>query len=507
MDSDKCVCDVLIVGSGPCGLATAARLREKTPSALFSEAEHQRFHWLKSKHVNLLKRRPSDVNSIPETLNIKVIDATSSSWLGQWDNQFGSCGIPHLRSPMFFHPDPFDVDGMIAFAHNTGREKELMEINGIVGKELSKHQQKKLRNKKKPIEIDMRDFKDYYRPSTPLYRDYCESIIKRYSLQGMVSQEKCQMIDYNEVSETFTVTSDSNTYVCPIVVIACGPIGSINYDFPQFPHGSCHTTHLFNRVVPFPPTERKKTVVVVGGGLTSAQICHRLIESKKADKVYFVLRGDIKVKHFDFDLEWVTKYKNYLKSTFWMLDTDEERAEMILKARNGGSVNPQYLKIIHDHEKSNKLVVLKNSKIAPSEWDGCQWNKVVVNESTTLPEPIDYIYYATGSRPDFNKIDFLANIRKKSPISTVCGFPCLTDDLEYNSNIPLYFLGRLASLKIGPASANLEGARVGAERIASSIQNRLEKLKRVEDRATVNSMMDLIESDNNWYGILAQEVN
>lgn len=34
--------DVLIIGGGPCGLAVAARLHESTPSALFTDSEHQR---------------------------------------------------------------------------------------------------------------------------------------------------------------------------------------------------------------------------------------------------------------------------------------------------------------------------------------------------------------------------------------------------------------------------------------------------------------------------------
>jgi len=51
----------------------------------------------------------------------------------------------------------------------------------------------------------------------------------------------------------------------------------------------------------------------------------------------------------------------------------------------------------------------------------------------------------------------------------VWGLPLLTNDLLLSSNIPLFITGRLAGLRLGPGAANLEGARMGAERIAWKI--------------------------------------
>lgn len=67
--------------------------------------------------------------------------------MSSWNEKFEDLGITHLRSPMFFHPDPRDRDGLRAFAERTGRVDELREIQGVVGKESSKHQRKqKLKN-------------------------------------------------------------------------------------------------------------------------------------------------------------------------------------------------------------------------------------------------------------------------------------------------------------------------------------------------------------------------
>lgn len=72
--------------------------------------------------------------------------------MSKWNTLFSMLEISHLRSPMFFHPDPHDRDGLLAYAHNEGRECECLEIAGCVGKEISKHQMKKKRARRGPGE-------------------------------------------------------------------------------------------------------------------------------------------------------------------------------------------------------------------------------------------------------------------------------------------------------------------------------------------------------------------
>lgn len=155
LEHDTDVFDVVIIGAGPCGLAAAARLREQAPSAMFTDEEHRRFHWLNKhgKRVALKQSKTGQVVPVasegtdnrPE-YKMAVLDASGDKWLSRWRRLFSTFDISHLRSPMLWHVDPSDRDSLLSHAHFNEREGELVEIRGCVGKEISKHQKKK-RNK------------------------------------------------------------------------------------------------------------------------------------------------------------------------------------------------------------------------------------------------------------------------------------------------------------------------------------------------------------------------
>lgn len=76
-----------------------------------------------------------------------VLDAVSDEWMYAWEERFRKLQIDHLRSPLFFHPDPRDRDALLAFWQFSGRTNELQEIHNVVGKGISKHRTKKKRQR------------------------------------------------------------------------------------------------------------------------------------------------------------------------------------------------------------------------------------------------------------------------------------------------------------------------------------------------------------------------
>ncbi|KAJ4359310.1 hypothetical protein N0V95_002234 [Ascochyta clinopodiicola] len=526
--------DVLIIGAGPAGLAAAARLKEHTPSATFTDDEHQRYHWIR-KHGRKMNvknyktnqdslsasRSASDTSDCgcncdaatrDSSIDMLVLDADGADWMSKWNRLFKTFGINYLRSPMFFQIDPADRDALLGYAYEKGREKELQALPGCAGKEISKHRKKKKLNSRGRFpgsgpDVDERDRKDYFTPSTNLFTSHCEEVIRRYGLgPDMLRQERVMDISYDkagsfgdveqdsaisddvssEEKNIFRVKTDQGVRYANIVILAVGPgNGPSIPSIPGLPAPSPHEgyTHAM-QVKHFPPphvtakikARRSTNMLIVGGGLTSVQLADLAIK-RGVSKVYLLMRGPLKVKYFDVDLDWVGKFRNFNQAAFWSADTDEERFEMITQARNGGSMTPRYRKILDAHIASGKIALHTYTTLRSVSWDADlkSWTDVKVSTDIAIPA-IDYMVFATGIQSDIRTIPFLQTLQQQHPIDYVGGLPCLNDDLMWDDDVPLFVTGRLAGLRLGPGAPNLVGARIGAERIAWNVEDELKKV-------------------------------
>lgn len=141
--------------------------------------------------------------------------------------------------------------------------------------------------------------------------------------------------DYNDFSpmeKVFRVRTDCGSHFAKIVVMAVGPANDPT--IPMAPRainsipgeGQCHAMNI--KKIPDPNVQRKMkqgrstSVLVIGGGLTAAQIVEHCI-MKGVSKVFLLMRSELKVKPIDVSLDWVGKFKNHEHATFWSADSDE----------------------------------------------------------------------------------------------------------------------------------------------------------------------------------------
>lgn len=171
-----------------------------------------------------------------------------------------------------------------------------------------------------------------------MFRDQCESVIARYGLaETEIREESLQDIDYeyddfSPTEKVFRVKTDRGLHLAKTVVMAVGPANEPT--IPMAPRavnsmpgeGQCHAMHI--RKIPDPNVQRKMkqgkstSILVIGGGLTAAQIVERCV-MKGVSKVYLLMRSELKVKPIDVSLDWVGKFKNHEHATFWSADSDE----------------------------------------------------------------------------------------------------------------------------------------------------------------------------------------
>ncbi|MBW0487995.1 hypothetical protein O181_027710 [Austropuccinia psidii MF-1] len=555
--------DVLIIGGGPHALGVAARLREPRPAALYTDIEHSRLSFLQRPGSVKLPRQPKRPYQlrapVPISCNdrarengesfpkILALDASSSNWLGRWDGFFEQLDISHLRSPMFFHPSPADVDGLEAFAKKLDRENECIESGGVEdvlptvgqsqrgGDKLRKRATRKKGSTKSSLgaQINERERTSYARPSSRIFREFCAAeLIERYHLDSVIHQDTVMELSFGDLhikteglGRGFTVkTKLGRKYGAKFVVMSIG-----GQECPAIPqcisayqaaHGQtdsfhqglgwCHSrcfsyggTKEFKEAVKSCKLNPDLSIVVIGGGLTSAQIADLAIR-KGASKVVLICRGYLKTKHYDFPLSWVTKYSNLEKMSFWQEDCREARLKMVKQARNGGSVNPSTLALLKRRVAEGALTLHTHSSVtqATRDNDTGRWRLQLTyhppnakESNIKILENVLFIVASTGGKLDFASVPFLAPLLKpakqdESGLSShpklsekiqsvqvpgiIGGLPVLSEDLQWGTELPLFVTGAYASLEIGPDAANLSGTRAGSERVVSKLNQLLQ---------------------------------
>eukprot|EP01122_Echinamoeba_exundans_P010362 TRINITY_DN3867_c0_g1_i1.p1 TRINITY_DN3867_c0_g1~~TRINITY_DN3867_c0_g1_i1.p1 ORF type:complete len:555 (-),score=119.42 TRINITY_DN3867_c0_g1_i1:79-1713(-) len=509
--------DFVAVGAGPHSLAVVSRLLE-TKSRFYTD------HDLTTK-----RKYYQEVDEETKPLDVVVVDP-AGSWLARWHSAFDQMKIKFLRSPVTAHPDPFEDTSLLSFASSQKRESELLPIDNLffrTGNETktsksrqTEHRSRKAKQKESFNQVDEKFFR---RPSTPLFRQFCDELIERYNLKDIVykasvtklepifddavaSQDSDDESEDSSESGSETDSDDDDHYVrqprlkkkpshfrlylsdgteilTKRVLLATGLTLSNVPDWAEaalaeagsaLPARICHSDNLWITGASAPALYDRR-VLVVGSGLSS---CHLALTatSYNASKVLLVARKQLQAKQFDIDLNWMGRFKQYQLSKFWQTTNWKKRLQMIRQARGGGSVAPDILQDVRDFSEQNpeRLEVWENAEVAcieslphPTEPSRHVW-KVQFKNSDRVEE-VDYIWLATGRKRDACSEPLFKDLYEHFPIHVEGGLPAVDIDLRWRSGVEVYVTGAYASLQVGPEALNLAGAKAASERIYTGI--------------------------------------
>lgn len=365
------------------------------------------------------------------SLGFQVFDP-SGTWLAQWHQQFAAQEIPHLRSPAVHHPD-CNPHTLLTFAER--RSDEL--------------------------------YNPYNRPGTKLFREFCETVIDRWHLRDRVT--KAQVIELTPQRNRFRLTlSDGQTVIARRVVLATGSATAHMPDWTKQmmsypPERLCHAQAVNLSAL---PTLAGETVLIVGGGLTSAHLAMGAI--KRGARALVMARRTFKEKIFDADPGWLgpKHLKKFDAESDW-----EKRWQMIRQARDGGSFTPEMLTRLRRLSREGKVTLYEQCEVAGAVWQGAFWRVRCDNPAVHdcfAHQSIDRIWLATGTQLDIATHPLLGEIIKQYPAQIVNGLPVLDKHLRW-PGCGLFLMGPWAALQVGPVARNLFGGKLACDRIIPAL--------------------------------------
>jgi len=353
----------------------------------------------------------------------------SGDWLTQWHRQFAAQEIPHLRSPVVHHPAP-DSFALRRFAEN------------------------------RPDDL----FPPYDLPSTELFHDFCQKAIASQRLDERLVTAK--VIDLEPILSSrrgFRLwLNHGKSITAKRVVLAT------NNSIKQIPH-------WVERIAPNFPSDRLvhssdlnlpsqhlagETILIVGGGLTSGHLALGAIA--RGARVLLLSRRQFKEKLFDADAGWLgPKYlKGFHAETNW-----QKRREMVLNARDGGSMTPSIMTQLRSEHHRGRLEFHPECEVIQAQWNGSNW-QIICTDGMELS--CDRLWLATGTRFDAKAEPLLHQVMQQYPQPLVNGFPILDEHLRWNS-CELFIMGGLAALQVGPTARNISGARMASDLIVPAL--------------------------------------
>lgn len=399
---------------------------------------------------------------------IRIVDPHSEP-LVRWRRYTGNTGMTHLRSPQ---------------VHNLGLKA--LELEELAATEEYKAIKRRLHGDEASTSPDFID--PYERPSLALFEHHATRLIESAGLMRNWRQGAARSIERRLTG--FEVTLDSGERLSARnVVLALGAADQLHLPEwaldlrAQDEHASVH--HIFESGFHREQIGPQESVVLIGAGISSAQLALSLVEESPRRRVMILSRHSLRQSDFDSDPGWLGPL---FLTEFDAEECPSERRAIIDRARKPGSLAADVMHDISQALRAGRVIhtlahVMSANpsghgagvglRIRPVELDEEAYHRtgeIVSKVSESIRSlSADRVVLCTGfktGRPGGRFVQQAVE-RLSLPLAPD-GFPFPDAHLRWAPG--LFVMGPLAELVVGPAARNLSGARMAAERILASAE-------------------------------------
>ncbi len=389
--------DWVIVGGGPFGVHVAVRLlAEGTVSP----------------------ERLCIVDPAPELLH-------------RWNCHTASTGMRFLRSPAVHHlgVEPF---GLLQHAGRRKRDRRKRDLFAPPKR----------------------------RPALKLFASHSASVMKAYNIPARHVQDRVTRIQLQADAALLSLQG-GRRLTAGRIVLAIG-----NSDAPRWPESASRlraagglVRHIFEGESALEPNELPKSVAILGGGISAAQLAVRLADAGKT--VTIIARHFPREHDFDSEPGWIGP--KYMRG-FAAVQDPGVRRHIISKARHRGSMPPDVKRALTRAQNAGSVRWTVGALMGGTVHGG---SMVLALDGEQADVEVEALVLATGfssRRPGGEMLDKLV-AEHDLPVAE-CGYPLVDDQLRWHPRV--FVTGPLAELELGPTARNLTGARRAADRVVAA---------------------------------------
>ena len=340
--------------------------------------------------VHIAARLLGESGVAPERL--RIVDP-GDRLLAHWRSCTATTGMTHLRSSGVHHLD-LDPFSLLRFAGK--RKKRKRRKTGLFAS-------------------------PYDRPALPLFNAHCDRVVETFGLANLHIQDratKCS-IDRDGVG---VLLASGREIAAQHLVLTLG--ASEQPEWPDWaPRSHARVHHVFEPGFDGWPSS-SETVVVIGGGISAAQVALRLVEEEH--RVHLVSRHALRQHQFDSDPGWLGP--KCMERFHRERDFDRRRI-LIAEARHKGSVPPDVRRALRRSIAGGQLLWHEGEV---EEFDARR-DVLALRLATHSGLEAERVLLATGfasTRPGGSMVDAL--ITSASLPCARCGYPIVDSALRWH---------------------------------------------------------------------------